>query len=196
MSKMKYENEVTVEVEISNDELVEILKNNKFELKEEYRIIDIYMIKENNSNTNPLDMLKDCVLIRNVIEENKDTKKIVYKYKEYNDLEEIVRQGKVECKVESIDDAYNLLKVIGYKELVEIDDKCSVYANETTEMVLEYVNNKHLYIEMEEDCYHIDRHYNSIEEMKEDLNKYNIPIKDNNYFAKKAEVEIREKYNI
>lgn len=193
---MKYENEVTVEVEISNDELVEILKNNKFELKEEYRIIDIYMIKENNSNTNPLDMLKDCVLIRHVIEENKDTKKIVYKYKEYNDLEEIVRQGKVECKVESIDDAYNLLKVIGYKELVEIDDKCSVYVNETTEMVLEYVNNKHLYIEMEEDCYHIDRHYNSIEEMKEDLNKYNIPIKDNNYFAKKAEVEIREKYNI
>ena len=43
------------------------------------------MINKNNSNTDPLEKLKNCILLRHVIEKEKEEKKIVYKYKEYNE---------------------------------------------------------------------------------------------------------------
>lgn len=190
---MKYENEITVEVDSTQEELEKILKENKFEMKQEYDIIDWYMIqKDVEIKNNYLDVLKKCLLIRNIITEEKNIKKITYKYKEYNQNEEIIKQGKVDCSINSIEEAKKLLEAIGYHKLIEIKNHSVVYANETTEFVVQYVNNKHIYIEIEDKCNYIDRYYKSIEEMKEDIDKYKIPIKNNNYFVKKAEIELKE----
>jgi superoxide dismutase len=41
----------------------------------------------------------------------------------------------------------------------------------------------------------LNKQYSSLEEMKNVFSKYNISIKGNNYFVKKAEIEIEEKLN-
>ena len=49
---------------------------------------------------------------------------------------------------------------------------------------------------MESECEHINRKYNSIDELKEDLNKYNLSIDNSNYFVKKAELILAETLKI
>ena len=45
---------------------------------------------------------------------------------------------------------------------------------------------------METECEHINRKYGSIEELKNDLNRYNLPIETSNFFVKKAELILSE----
>lgn len=196
MENVVYENEITVEVDLSIGELKQLLDDNGFTVKNEYDINDIYMIKKECRSHNPLKMLKDSVLIRNVIGKEKNTKKIVYKHKEYNSNEEITKQANIECQILSIADAHNLLTFMGYNDLITINDHITVYANSESEFAIEEVNDKHLYIEIEQKCRFINRVYDSIEELMTDFSRYNIPIKNNNYFAKKAEDEIKEVYKI
>ncbi|MBQ7140809.1 MAG: hypothetical protein IJO32_04840 [Bacilli bacterium] len=193
---MEFEKEITVEIDTSLDKLKDILHKNKFQIKEVYDLIDIYMVKKDiDIKDNYLDILKNCVLLRHIIEENKETKQITYKYKEYNDIGEILNQGKVNCRVESIDAAYELLKQLGYNKLIEIKDHISVYASDTCELCVQEVNNKHIYIEIEDKCHYINKNYKTIDEMKNEFEKYNIPIKNNDYFVKKAEIELKEMFN-
>ncbi len=190
---MKYENEITIEVDTDFNSLKKILEENNFKEKENYDLNDIYMLKNDCSKQdNPNAVLNNCILIRNIITKDSDIKQVTYKYKEYNEKNEITKQGKVSCNVESLEDAENVLEAIGYSKMIELKDHLIVYSNETDEFVVQLVNNKHIYIEMEEYCNHINKHYNSIDEMINNLNKYNIPMKDNNYFVKKAEIELLE----
>lgn len=190
---MIFENEITVEVSISLDELKDLLYKNNFLLKNEYDLNDIYMIKNNCDSENPLEMLKQCILIRYVIEEDKEKKLITYKHKEYNEEGEILKQGKIDCSINSIEDAYLLFQSIGYKELIRINNHSLVFANEFSEFAVQCVNDKHVYIEIEQENNYIDKVYETIDEMKNEIEKYNIPIKDNDYFVKKAVIEINEK---
>ncbi len=189
---MVYENEVTVEVNISLEELVKLIEKNNFKLKEVYDLNDIYLIDSKNKSDNYLDMLGKCVLIRHIIEENKDTKMLTYKYKEYNDKQEITKQGKVKVNVDDIDKSKELFERLGFETLIKINDHLLVYANDEDEFVIQCVNDKHIYIEIEDECNYIDKKYNSIDEMKNVFNKYNIPIINNNYFVKKALIELEE----
>ena len=191
---MNYENEITVEVDTSLEELITILENNGFKLKEESDLNDIYLINKNDKTGDYLSMLNKCVLIRNAIYDNKEKKTLLYKYKEYNEDKEITKQGKVEVKIDDIDSSKLLFEKLGFEELIRINDHMLVYASDKDELVVQYVNNKHVYIEIEDECYHINRTYNSIEEMKKVITDNSIPIKDNNYFAKKAEIELKETY--
>lgn len=190
---MEYEREITVEVTCTLDELENKLKGYGFVVLDQYDVKDIYMIDKNfKYEENNLELLKHCILIRNVIEKDKNLKMITYKYKEYNENEEIVNEAKVNCSIESIDEAKELFESINYEELIRVNDHLIVYSNGTDEFMVQLVNNKHIYIEIEEHCNYIDKKYMSIEAMKSVISKYNIPIKDNNYYAKKAEVELIE----
>lgn len=193
---MIYEKEITVEVDCDMKELKNILNLNNFTLKEEFDLIDYYFIKKDyDTNLDDLDILKQCVLIRNIIEEDKEQKLITYKYKEYDDNGDILKQGKVNCKIESVSEAQKLFEAMGYFKLLEIRDHVTVYANEVTEFAVQEVNNKHIYIEIEDKCNHINKLYTDVEEMKQDITKYSIPIKGDNYFVSKAVIELNECYH-
>lgn len=192
---MIYENEITVEISCNEKELLNILKTNNFKMKEQYDLIDYYLIKDYDSNIDEIELLKQCILIRHIIKENNEIKLITYKYKEINEKGEIINQGKINCKTESIDDAINIFEAIGYTKIMEIKDHITVYANNDTELSVQQVNNKHTYIEIEDKCHFINKTYSNIDEMKNEIKKYNIPIKDNNYFVKKAVIELKEIYN-
>lgn len=190
---MKFEKEITVEVDVTLNELKLFLENKDFKIKEEYDLNDIYMINKNDKVCNNyLELLKKCVLIRNIIEEKTNKKKLTYKYKEYDSNQDIIRQGKIDCCIDSIEKAKELFEALNFEELISIRDHMLVYSNGIDEFVVQSVNNKHIYIEIEEKCNYIEKFYQTIDEMKEVIKKYNIPIKDENYFVKKAEIELKE----
>lgn len=188
---MKMETEITVLVKSNYNTLKRILKENEFQKKEEYELEDTYMIDNNIdlSKLSKLEILQKCILVRNIVNIKKE---LLYKYKKYAPNGDIIEQGKVECPVLDIDKAIDFMKSINYKKLFKIYDKCIVYANKETELIVQLVNDKYIFIEMEDNCEYINRHYNSVEELKEDLNRYQLPIDTSNYFVKKAELILNE----
>ena len=185
---MKLEREITVLVTCSYEQLNKELLTNKFRIKEEYELIDDYMIdkKIDINSMNKLEILKNCILIRNIVSIKK---MLLYKYKKYASNGDILEQGKIECPIENIDSAINFMEAINYKKLFTIRDKSIVYSNGKTELAVQLVNDKYIFIELEDGAL---RSYKDIEEMKEDLNSYNLSIDKNNYFVKKAEIMLEE----
>ena len=194
---MKYENEITVEVNISLDDLIKILEENGFKLKEEYDLNDIYLINKNNKDNNNdyLSLLNNCVLIRHIIQKDKENKMLTYKHKEYNEKKEIIKQSKVTVKIDDIENSKLLFESLNFEELIRINDHMLVYATDNDELAIQNVNNKHIYIEIEDKCNYANKFYNSIEEMKKVITDNSIPIKNDDYFVKKAEIELHEKYD-
>lgn len=192
---MKMENEITVLVNCDYETLDKELKDNGFEIKEKYNVSDIYMIDSNiNIDNYPnLEVLSKCILVREIY----GIKKILlYKYKKYADNGDIIEQGKVECPVADISKAILFMESINYKELFKIFDECIVYANRDTEIIVEMVNNEYIFIEMEQTGDYIDKKYETIDEMKKQLDKFNLDYNKSNYFVKKAEIMLEKIKNL
>lgn len=188
---MQLETEITVLVTVDYETLEKELKQNNFVKKEEYTVNDVYMIdnKIDISNMNNLDILKNCILVRNI---EGFSKELLYKYKKYDDNGDILEQGKVRCPIIDIPKAIQFMKAINYKELFKINDKCIVYANSKSELIVQLVNDKYIFIEMENKCEFTDRVYNNVDELKEDICSYNLSIDKSNFFVKKAEMILNE----
>lgn len=188
---MKLEKEITVLVNTSYETLNTILIEKNFRIIDTYFIKDIYMFDNNTniSNMSYLDILKKCILVRNV---EGIQKSLLYKYKKYDKNKSIIEQGKIECPIGDINKGIDFMKAINYKTLLTINDKCTVYSNDKIELIVQEVNNKYVFIEMEDKSEHINKEYETIDEMINELNEYNLPIQPNNYFVKKAEMILKE----
>ncbi len=184
---MKMENEITVMVKCDYMTLHRQLIDNGFKIKEEYTLNDSYMVNKdvNIYNMDNLEILKKCILVRSI---NGIKKVLLYKYKEFDSDGSIIKQGEVECPIEDINKAISFMNAINYKELFEIKDKCIVYANDKTELIVQLVNDEYIFIEMEDECAHINKKYSSIDELKEDIKSYNFSVDYSNFFVKKAEI--------
>ena len=188
---MKYENEITVQVTCSYEELHSLLIKQGFKIIEKYTIIDEYLISKDYDlkNKNYLDILKECVIVRYI--EN-TLKELLYKYKEYSNNGDIIKQAKVSCKVNDIKEASNFMKTIGYKELIHIQNNSVVYTNDKIEFAVQLVNDKYIFIELEERSEHVKTVFSNLEDMKKVIDSLNIPMVKNNYFAKKAVIVLEE----
>ena len=191
---MKMEKEITVSVTTDYETLEKELNEYNFTKKEEYMVNDIYLINDDLDlfKMKKLDILKKCILIREV--ENIE-KELLYKYKKYDLNGNILEQGKVKCPIIDIDKAIDFMNAINYKELFKINDKCIVFANDKTELVVQLVNDKYIFIEMESEGSFNDRKYANIDEMIEDLFSYNLSIDKSNIFVKKAEIILNKILN-
>lgn len=188
---MKYENEITVQVTCNYEELHNLLIKQGFKIIEKYKVIDEYLISKDYDlkNKNSLDILKECVIVRYI--EN-TLKELLYKYKEYSNNGDIIKQAKVSCKVNDIKEASNFMKTIGYKELIHIQNNSVVYTNDKIEFAVQLVNDKYIFIELEERSEHVKTVFSNVEDMKKVIDSLNIPMVKNNYFAKKAVIVLEE----
>ena len=182
---MKNVKEITVSVTSEYDKLINKLIKEKFNFKEEYFMKDIYMINKDIdlNKLSTLEILKKCILVREI----KDIKKVLlYKKKEYDTNGDILSESKIECPVTDIIKALEFMKSINYTELFTIDDKCTVYEKNNIELCIQRVNDKYLFIELE------TFENQTIDELKEIINSFDLPIDKSNYFVKKAEIILRE----
>lgn len=191
---MKKEIEITVRVNVGYEKLEEELKRNNFIKKEEYIVNDSYLINSliNITDMKSLDILKKCVLVRDMVG---ILKQLLYKYKKYDSNGDIIEQGKIKCPVTDINKAMEFMNAIGYEKLFDIHDKCIVFANDKTELVVQLVNDKYIFIEMESEPQYINRKYKNVEELKDDICSYNLSIDKSNFFVKKAELILNETLN-
>ncbi len=182
---MNYENEITVKVNTTYDKLHDILLKNNFIIKEEYTVKDTYMINKeiNITELNDLEVLKKCILVRDVVDIEKS---LVYKNKEYDSEDNIIKQSKIKCPILDIDKGIKFMEEINYIKLFNIIDKCIVYVNNDNELVVELVNDKYIFIELESNPEYINKKYTCYLDMINELNSYNLPIDKTNYFVKKA----------
>lgn len=191
---MEKEMEIAVKVNVSYEKLEEELKQNNFIKKEEYIVNDSYLINSliNIADMKSLDILKKCVLVRDIVG---ILKQLLYKYKKYDNNGDIIEQGKIKCPVTDINKAMEFMNAIGYEKLFDIQDKCIVFANDKTELVVQLVNDKYIFIEMESEPQYINRKYENVEELKDDICSYNLSIDKSNFFVKKAELILNETLN-
>ncbi len=191
---MKLENEITVEILTSKENTIKAISNNGFKLEKEYDINDIYLVKKEFENCEIYnELLNNSILIRDISEESNARKMITYKQKHIDDNGKILNQINANVEVNNIDDAYNMLKLIGYINLMKISDHIMIYQKDNgDELALQFVNDR-IYIEIEEKCEHTGKIYESLDYMKSIITNLNLPIKGENYYAKKAEDILNEK---
>lgn len=189
------EKEITVRVKCSYEELDKILTKQNFTIREKYQVNDVYMINRDIdlNSLSKLDILKKCILVRDIVDIEK---LLLYKCKEYNEKGEILKQGKVKCPIVDITKAISFMEAINYEKLINISDTCIIYCNDETELNIQLVNDKYIFIEMEDKPEYVNKVYNSTTELIEELNKYSIPYEENNYYVKKAELILNEKNNL
>ncbi len=189
------ENEVTVLIECGYEELHNILKKYKFNIVDKYTINDIYMIPVDIDiyKLHNLEILSKCVIIRDIPNIEKI---LLYKLKKYASNGDILFQKKIECPIIDINKAIDFMCAIKYEKIFTIFDECIVYSNNIIEFTVQIVNNKYIFIEMEQNGMYFNKNYCSVQDLKNELEKYNLPYDKKNYFVKKAEImlnEIKEK---
>ena len=87
------------------------------------------------------------------------------------------------------------MKQIGYKKIFSIHDESIVYINNDIELTVQIVNDKHIFIEIEQKFTHLKNKIYSINELKKMLEKYDLPYNKNNYFVSKASLMLDEVRN-
>lgn len=88
------------------------------------------------------------------------------------------------------------MNAIGYNELIQIHDEITVYSNTSIQLSVQSVNNKYLFIEIEDENEYTGKHYNNINDMINDLKTLNLNCDYNNFYVKKAELVFNDTYNV
>ena len=110
---------------------------------------------------------------------------ITFKTKNIDENGNILSQDSINCYVKDIEEAKKLFKAIGYTEIMNIKENDIIYYKDKFELALKFVKNGDLLIEVETEEDTIDNIIKIIEEL-------NLPIEKNNYFIKKAEIELNK----
>jgi adenylate cyclase class IV len=118
---------------------------------------------------------------------SKIIKNITFKIKDIDKGGNILKQEEVSCDVLEIEAAKKLLAAIGFKQIMIIKENDIVYEKDGFQLAVKDIENgdKLIEIEIEE-----NKKLGSIEKLKQKVNEIEIPIYTDNYFVKKAEIEL------
>ena len=188
---VKEENEITVEVECSKEELLKILKNNGFKKVRMFSLDDYFYIPKNLDieNMTTRDIIAKAAILRYIVSENKISQKITFKIKEFADNGDIINQKAINCEVLDINEAKKLFKALGYYQIINIKENDEVYSKNGFELAIKYIEKGAILIEVETEE---NTEWDSIEKIKNMISRINIPIKKDEYFVKKAEIELNK----
>ena len=185
---IKQENEITIRILCSKEELIKHLeekglkKGRKFRLNDHYLIPKTLKIEELTIR----EILSKAVIVRNIDNDGKIVNKITFKKKNINEKGEIVSQTAISCKVFDYTEGIRLFEELGYYEIMNIIEDDIIYYNDKIELAIKDIYNGDLLIETE-----TNENIKKIEELKEIIEKLEIPFEKENYFVKKAEERLR-----
>lgn len=184
------QNEVTVKITCSKEELEEKLKKQGFEKLHIYNSTDIYLIPKETDiyKEKTRDILSKAILLRKSegINVNKHRERITFKSKDINDDGKILSQYSVNCDVDNIKDAKEIFEYIGYKELMKIDEEHISYIKDNLKIVIK-ARRDMILIEIE-----TNEVYKDVESLEKAINELDIPFDHSNYYVKKAEEELEK----
>lgn len=188
---LKENNEITVKIKGSLNEFYKIIKEKDFKIAHKFSMNDAYFIPEtlNLNKMSTREILSKAILVREIKGKTsgKIIKKITFKIKNFDDNGNILSQEAVNCDIIDIEDAKNLLKAIGYREVMCIKEDDVVYEKDGLQLAIKDIKNGHNLIEIETED---NDELNTIDKLIQRINKLDIPIYTDNYFVKKAEIEL------
>lgn len=197
---LKESNEITLKIKCELNEFYKIIEEKGFKIIDEFSMDDTYFVPKevDLDKTDIRDTLSKALLVRDIIGKmsNKRTKLITFKIKNFDEAGNILNQESINCNILKIEDAKKLLKVIGYKEIMNIKENDVVYEKDGFQLAVKDIKDGDNLIEIEtEENDEID----TIEKLIQKVNKMGIPVYTDDYFVKKAEIELekilREKTN-
>lgn len=191
---IKQDNEITVKIKGSIEEFTANILEKGFKLVDEFKMDDTYFVPK-DLDLNAMScrkILSKAILVRDIEDftENVKTKLITYKKKDINENGEILNQEIFDVDIENIEDAKAFLRAIGYEEIMQIFEIDKVYEKDGFAFAVKDIRNGDKLIEVE--LSESNEKLNSIDKLIETLNSFNISIYTDNYFVKKAEIELEK----
>lgn len=192
-------NEITVRITCTLQEMCNILKNKGFSIVDKYNLEDIYYTKKDVhiSKENAREILKKCVLIRKVTQfipqdfkKSYTELKLTLKNKQIDNDGTIIKQEKIECKIKDTEQGKEFIKALEYKELMTIKEKDIVYEKDHLKLAIKDIENGENLIEIEtiED----NSDFDTTDKLIKKINELKIPINTEDYYVKKAEIELKK----
>lgn len=190
---LKESNEITLKIKCELNEFYKIIEEKGFKIIDEFSMDDTYFVPKevDLDKTDIRDTLSKALLVRDIIGKmsNKRTKLITFKIKNFDKAGNILNQESINCNILEIEDAKKLLKVIGYKEIMNIKENDVVYEKDGFQLAVKNIKDGDNLIEIEtEENDEID----TIEKLIQKVNKMGIPVYTDDYFVKKAEIELEK----
>jgi adenylate cyclase, class 2 len=136
--------EILVEVFDSKENVLERLKKFNFVGKKE--VLDIYFFDPDKDNLKPKDnRLTECFRLR-----KKDSKAYIAHKKDKFDSEgRWIYSDEEETEIKNFETIQEIIKKLGFKELIQIDNFKHTFLTKEYEIVLEEVKNLGLFLEVE-----------------------------------------------
>lgn len=116
--------------------------------------------------------------------------KLTYKRKQIDENGIILKQEKIDCEVVNFEDGKKFINAIGYKELMNIKENNVVYEKDDLKIAVKEIKNGDNLIEVE--TVDDNEKLNTIDKIIQKIEELQIPICTNNYFIKKAEIELKK----
>ena len=190
---LKESNEITVKIKCEIDKFYRIVEEKVFKIEYKFSMDDTYFIPDtlNLDKMTTREILSKAVLVREIIDKTsgKVSKKITFKIKNFDEHGNILSQKSVSCDIISIEDAKKLLNAMGYKEIMNIKENDIVYEKDGFNMAIKDIENGDNLIEIETD--ESDR-FDTVDKLIQKIKEIKIPIYEDNYFVKKAEIELNK----
>ena len=188
---IKEENEVTVRVVCSNDELINYLKKQGFKSGREFSLDDDYYIPSslNIDNMSAREILSKAIILRYIVDDGKIVQKITYKIKNIAENGDIISQRAINCDVQNIEDAKKVFEALDYYKIMNIKENDIIYYKNNFELAIKYIEKGDILIEIETEP---NTKWDTVENIKSIISEINLPIEKDNYFIKKAEIELNK----
>lgn len=186
---VKEENEITIKVTCSNDELIKHLTNKGFIEGRKFTLDDYYLIPKDVDieKLTTREILAKAVIIRYIVDDGKIIQKITFKNKNINEKGEILSQKATNCDILDFRAGINLFSELGYYEIMNIKESDVIYYKDNIELALKFIENSNTLIEIE-----TNDNFDTIDKLKRLVNEIEIPIEKDTYFVKKAEDELNK----
>ncbi len=188
---LKESNEITVKIKMELNSFYKLLESKGYIINNKFSMNDTYFIPTNleiNRMTSR-EILSKAILVRDIINETKNRRdqKITFKKKQIDNEGNILSQESINCDVLEVEDAKKLLREIGYKEIMNIKENDIVYEKNGFQLAIKDIKDGDKLIEIETEE---NENLDTIEKIKQKIIEEKIPIYTDNWFVKKAEIEL------
>lgn len=187
----KIENEITIKVLCSKDELLKKLIEQGFKAGKTFLLDDYYYIPStlDIENMTTREILSKAIILRDIVDGGRKIQKITFKIKKFADNGDIISQKAINCDVLNIEDAKKLFKSLDYYEIMNIKEKDIIYYKDKFELAIKFIENSDILIEIETES---NTDWDTIEKIKAIISEMKLPIEKGEYFIKKAENELNK----
>jgi adenylate cyclase class IV len=133
-------------------------------------------------------LLNSCILIRDIGDYFRG---FTHKFKEYQDNGKLISDRKINLDVDDLEKGKKFLEAVGYEVFLNMNERLIEYANDKNKICIQKVENLGVFVEIESE----NGGYfngNSYDELKTILDTYVYNIVDNDYYAKKVLLMIKQ----